>query len=87
VGMCAIAAGLYLLWRHRGDIAGWIAMYVAIFRRELLRRSRPGNRPETFETNPHADFRGRVPQGALAVIFAVCLILAGQAILFLDLLS
>lgn len=86
VGMCAMLAGLQLLWRHRTDIANWMAAYIGAFRGELSRRFsvRAGGKATR---GPHVSFREQVPRGALAIVFALCLILAGQTILFLDLLS
>jgi hypothetical protein len=86
VGMCAMLAGLQLLWRYRAEIANWVAAYVAAFRGELSRRASARARAES---NGEASFAAgrKSPRGALAIVFALCLILAGQAILFLDLLS
>jgi hypothetical protein len=92
VGILAVATGLNLLWRHRADIWSWIAAYVAAFRCEMSRR--PAAKVSASQElganeggEPVSLFPDRMPEGALAVVLALCLILAGQAILFLDLLS
>jgi hypothetical protein len=92
VGMFAVAAGLNLLWRHRADIWSWMAAYVAAFRCEMSRRAAAkASASQELGANeggePVSLFPDRMPKGALAVVLALCLILAGQAVLFLDLLS
>jgi hypothetical protein len=92
VGMFAVVAGLNLLWRHRADILIWAAAYVAAFRREVSRRAEAkSSAPEETGVNeceePVSLFPDRAPKGALSVVLGLYLILTGQAILFLDLLS
>lgn len=86
-GIIAVFAGLYLIWRHRSDIFGWIATYVSEFRAELEMRGslvEPDKRELGGKVNL---LRAHLPHGALAIVAGVSLIIAGQLALYIDLLS
>ena len=85
-GIVAVIMGFLLIWRHRSDIFGWIAAYIREFRAELERHG-AADRTNPGASRMMASFRTQLPQGALAIVAGVSLIVAGQLALYLDLLS
>ena len=88
MGIFAVFAGLFLLWRHRSDILGWFSGYVVRLRAELARREALAEgldvADEIRESNA---LRLQLPHGALAIVAGLFLILGGQLALYVDLLS
>lgn len=85
-GIFAVIAGFFLIWRHRSDILGWCGAYIREFRAELERRG-AAERTNPGASKMIASFRTQLPQGALAIVAGISLIIAGQLALYLDLLS
>lgn len=88
MGIFAVFAGLFLLWRHRSDILSWFSVYILRLRSELARRNALveglGGSEELRESRA---LGFQWPHGALAIAAGVCLVVGGQLALYVDLLS